>query len=210
MQDYDFTIGIRVIPAWRIKPQYSLRCSVNVTESENTEPEKKSEKFTSMSLMAQEAIEAPVKIAGQFQKNHSILQTIIQRIRNFNPYDVMMVGRGSSDHASVFAKYLIEIELGLATFSAAPSVTTAYHQSLQLDKTLVIVLSQSGRSPDIIRQVEQCNRSGALCLALLNETGAPLAQVADLVLPLGAGREQSVAATKSFLATLATLLQLVA
>lgn len=176
-----------------------------------TEKESKSAMRARTSLMELETLEAPIKIAQQLQQNNkSSLAAIIQKIKHFNPYDVMMVGRGSSDHAGVFAKYLIEIELGLATFSAAPSVTTVYHKRLKLNKTLVIVISQSGRSPDIIQQVEQCRHSGALCIGLLNDTSAPLAEAVDYVIPLYAGAEYSVAATKSFMATLSALLQLVA
>ena len=162
------------------------------------------------SLMALEAKQAADKIALQLQQNKSIMLQLAQAINQFNPKMTMIVGRGSSDHAGVFAKYLIEIEAGIPTFSAAPSIATVYNKALKVSECLVIVISQSGRSPDILEQTRQLKQSGALCVALLNDEQAPLAELVDFVIPLGVGEEKSVAATKSYLATLSALLQLVA
>ncbi|MBV1910115.1 MAG: SIS domain-containing protein [Kangiellaceae bacterium] len=162
------------------------------------------------SLMKQEATEAPQRIAEQLVANTARVRSISDKIREFNPYSVMFVGRGSSDHAGTFAKYLIEIELGIATFSAAPSIATIYNCSLDLSKSLVLIISQSGRSPDILQQAESAKKSGALCVALLNDESSPLAEIVDFVIPLSVGEEKSVAATKSYLATLAAMMQLVA
>ena len=162
------------------------------------------------SLMKQEAKESSTKIAEQLTKNKPIIENLSKQLKDYNPHSVMIVGRGSSDHAGVFAKYLIEIEAGIPTFAAAPSVTTIYNRRLNLQGCLVIIISQSGRSPDILEEARQCRVSGAFCVALLNEEKAPLAELVDCVIPLRAGEEKSVAATKSFLATLTALLQLVA
>lgn len=162
------------------------------------------------SLMQKEALEAPQRIAEQLERNSSSVQEIANRIREFNPYSVMFVGRGSSDHAGTFAKYMIEIELGITTFSAAPSVATIYNQTVNLSQTLVLIISQSGRSPDILEQARKAKASGALCLALLNDESSPLAEIVDCMIPLSVGEEKSVAATKSYLATLSAILQLVA
>lgn len=167
-----------------------------------------SEKYSS--LMAKEACEAPQKIAQQLYNNHDSVKNIASKIKNYNPLSVMFVGRGSSDHAGSFAKYLIEIEINIPTFSAAPSVATIYGRQLKLDKTLVIIISQSGRSPDILEQARQAKESGALCIALVNDEDSPLTHLVDHVIPLLAGEEKSVAATKSYLATLSAILQLVA
>ena len=160
--------------------------------------------------MAQEARESPEKIANQLVKNKKSIIELAEQLRDLKPHSVMMVGRGSSDHAGVFAKYFIEIELGIPTFAAAPSVTTIYNRQLILKDCLVIIISQSGRSPDILEQARQCKASGAFCVALLNDTSAPLAELVDVVIPLLAGEEKSVAATKSFLTTLTAIMQLVA
>ncbi|MFT5997048.1 MAG: glucosamine--fructose-6-phosphate aminotransferase (isomerizing), partial [Glaciecola sp.] len=123
---------------------------------------------------------------------------------------VYIIGRGSSDHAGLFAKYLIEVELGIPVCSAAPSVSSLFKQQLKLKNALVLCISQSGRSPDILAQAKAAQQSGATCIALVNDESSPLAKLADVVLPLCAGEEKAVAATKSYLATLSAILQLVA
>lgn len=163
-----------------------------------------------ISLMATEARETPKRIAEQLDKNQALCEQLGQKIRQFAPGFVYMVGRGSSDHAGVYAKYLIEIETGLPVTASAPSVASVYRKKLQLEKALVIVISQSGRSPDILAQCQMAKEAGALCVALVNDIDSPLAEMVDVALPLTAGPENAVAATKSFLATLSALLQLVA
>jgi len=164
----------------------------------------------SSSFMKIEASEASSRIREQLFKNQLAIKRIANRLMDYQPQSVMFVGRGSSDHAGTFAKYLIEIEIGIPTFCAAPSVATIYNRSLQLNNTLVIIVSQSGRSPDILEQAKQAKAAGALCIALLNDEEAPLADLVDFVIPLSVGIEKSVAATKSYLATLSALLQLIA
>ncbi|WP_240222791.1 glucosamine-6-phosphate deaminase NagB-II [Rheinheimera hassiensis] len=163
----------------------------------------------SNSIMALEATEAPQRIAEQLAANAATVQQVVEQIRQRSPKFVYMVGRGSSDHAGVFAKYLIEIEVGLPVAAAAPSIASVYNKSLQLADALVLVISQSGRSPDILAQVEMAKRSGAMVVALVNDTTSPLAEQAHYTLPLHVGAEKAVAATKSYLATLSAILQLV-
>jgi len=159
--------------------------------------------------MALEATEAPQRIAEQLAANAATVQQVVEQIRQRAPKFVYMVGRGSSDHAGVFAKYLIEIEVGLPVAAAAPSIASVYNKSLQLADALVLVISQSGRSPDILAQVDMAKRSGAMVVALVNDTTSPLAELAHYTLPLHVGAEKAVAATKSYLATLSAILQLV-
>ena len=159
--------------------------------------------------MALEATEAPQRIAEQLAANAATVQQVVEQIRQRAPKFVYMVGRGSSDHAGVFAKYLIEIEVGLPVAAAAPSIASVYNKSLQLADALVLVISQSGRSPDILAQVDMAKRSGAMVVALVNDTTSPLAEQAHYTLPLHVGAEKAVAATKSYLATLSAILQLV-
>ena len=101
------------------------------------------------------------------------------------------------------------IEIGLPVAAAAPSIASVYNKSLQLKDALVLVISQSGRSPDILAQVEMAKRSGAMVVALVNDTTSPLAEQVHYTLPLHVGAEKAVAATKSYLATLSAILQLV-
>jgi glucosamine--fructose-6-phosphate aminotransferase (isomerizing) len=159
--------------------------------------------------MEQEARETPSKIRSQLAENYDLVKDIGEKIRQFDPQFVVTVGRGTSDHAGVFAKYLIEIELGLSVASAAPSVSSVFHKKMRLDKALVLFISQSGRSPDILAQIKMAKEAGAFCVALVNDEEAPIGEFADAVIPLRAGEEKAVAATKSYLATLSALLQLV-
>lgn len=161
-------------------------------------------------IMAQEAAEAPARIREQLAANSSTIAAIVSQINQRAPKYVYMVGRGSSDHAGVFAKYLIEIEIGLPVVHSAPSIASVYNKQLQLADALVLVISQSGRSPDILAQVAMAKAAGAMVVALVNDTTSPLAEQADFVVPLFVGPEKAVAATKSYLATLSALLQLVA
>ncbi len=173
----------------------------SVMKIKNTKP---------MSLMKQEAEQASTYIQKQLIRNKPVIQKIAARLIDYSPHAVMLVGRGSSDHAGSFAKYLIEIEMGIPTFAAAPSITTVYNRTISLDKTLVIIISQSGRSPDILKQAKQAKLSGALCIAIVNDEQSPLTEFVDFVIPLSVGEEKSVAATKSYLATLSALLQMIA
>jgi glucosamine--fructose-6-phosphate aminotransferase (isomerizing) len=163
-----------------------------------------------MTLMRQEASESWQQIEQQNQQNKALYQRLAERIRNFDPAFVYMVGRGTSDHAGVFARYLIEVELGLVVAAAAPSVASLFSRQLRLNKALVLLISQSGRSEDILAQARAAKQSGALVVALVNDISSPLAALADYAIPLLAGPEKAVAATKSYLCTLSALLQLVA
>ena len=164
----------------------------------------------SQTQMEQEARQAPEAIKRQLTANQSRLLKIGEKLRSLDPRSAMIIGRGSSDHAGVFGKYLIEIEAGIPTSSAAPSVTSVYNKQLKLKDTLVILISQSGRSPDILAQATMAKEAGAYCLALVNDVTSPIKDIVDEVIPLHAEAELSVAATKSYLCTLSALLQLTA
>jgi glucosamine--fructose-6-phosphate aminotransferase (isomerizing) len=121
---------------------------------------------------------------------------------------VVTCARGSSDHAATYAKYLFETRVGVLTASAAPSIASVYGARQDLRDCLFVVISQSGRSPDLISTTEAAKEGGALVVVLVNDESSPLAALADHTLPLAAGEELSVAATKSFIASLAALAQL--
>lgn len=165
---------------------------------------------TAQTRMAFEASETPEVVRRQLQSNQAQYQLLAQHIQQFQPEFVYMIGRGTSDHAGVFAKYLIETELGLPVCHAAPSVNSVFGKQLNLKRALVIVISQSGKSPDIVAQTEMAKRAGALCVALVNDTAPKLEALVDFFVPLHAGPELAVAATKSYLASLSALLSIVA
>jgi len=123
---------------------------------------------------------------------------------------VVTYARGSSDHAATFAKYVIETRVGVLTCSAAPSIASVYRNSPDMSGMLALAISQSGRSPDILAAMAAAGKSSALTVALVNDDDSPLAELCDVTLPLRAGNERSVAATKSFIASLSAILQLVA
>jgi glucosamine--fructose-6-phosphate aminotransferase (isomerizing) len=160
-------------------------------------------------LMFREAADASAVVAGQ-EDARADLARIGAALRSRAPRLVMTCARGSSDHAATFAKYAIETRLGIPVASAAPSVASVYGAPLRAQDALCIAISQSGRSPDLLASVESLKAAGAWVLALVNDTGSPLCDLADEVFGLAAGPERSVAATKSFIASLAAIVRIVA
>ncbi|MEG3089199.1 SIS domain-containing protein [Sphingomonas sp. PB4P5] len=161
-------------------------------------------------LMFAEAAEAGAVVVRQRAANAAVVATLARRLREQPPRAVSTIARGSSDHAATFAKYLIETVIGLPVGSTAPSVSSVYHAASRAEDTLMIAISQSGRSPDLLSAVEAGRAGGAYLTALVNDAASPLAAIADVALPLHAGAERSVAATKSYIASLAAILDLVA
>jgi glucosamine--fructose-6-phosphate aminotransferase (isomerizing) len=160
-------------------------------------------------LMFAEAAEASAVVARQRAANAAVIAALATRLRAKPPRAVSTCARGSSDHAATFAKYLIETVVGVPVTSAAPSISSVYHAQQQLDDTLLLAISQSGRSPDLLSVVEAGRAGGAYLAAMVNDATSPLAELADAPLPLQAGPERSVAATKSYIAALAAILDLV-
>jgi glucosamine--fructose-6-phosphate aminotransferase (isomerizing) len=160
--------------------------------------------------MFSEASEASVVVRRQLRANADLMLTLGERLRALSPRAVVTCGRGSSDHAATFAKYLIETRLGVPTSSAALSVSSLYAAEPALDGALFLAISQSGRSPDLLATVQAAKDAGAFVVALVNMDGSPLEAMADAFIPLNAGLEKSVAATKSYIASLSALIYLVA
>ncbi len=156
-----------------------------------------------------EAEQAPQVVRQQLSMNAERLGRLAERLRQLAPRAVVTCARGSSDHAATFAKYLIETRLGVLTSSAAPSVSSVYDSTPNLAGALFLAISQSGASPDLLATVRGAKQAGALVVALVNAESSPLAQIADFTVPLCAGMERSVAATKSYIASLAAIIQLV-
>jgi glutamine---fructose-6-phosphate transaminase (isomerizing) len=162
------------------------------------------------SLMLRETEEAPAAVARLIAANADICRDLVQRLRAAPPRFAVTCARGSSDSAAMFAKYLLEIRLGLVVASVGPSVRSIYGGRPQVEGALFLTISQSGRSPDLIKLAQAAREGGALTVALTNDPASPLAECCEVVLPLHAGPEKSVAATKSYIASLAALLQLLA
>ena len=160
--------------------------------------------------MFQEAADASNAVRAQLQHDSATLRVLGAQLRKLNPRAVITCARGSSDHAATYAKYLIETHARVLTASAAPSVSSVYGVTQDVRGCLFIAISQSGRSPDLLASVASAKASGATVLALCNSADSPLMAAADLAIDLNAGPERSVAATKSYLASLAAIARLVA
>jgi len=160
--------------------------------------------------MFREAAQAPDVVREQLQANAAPIEQLAVLLRAHPPRALVTCARGSSDHAATFARYLIETRLGLLTSSAAPSVSSVYAAAPDLKGTVMLAISQSGASPDLLAAVSSGRAAGARIVALVNAQTSPLAQLADDLIPLRAGVEESVAATKSYIASLAAIVQLVA
>ena len=167
-------------------------------------------KEASETLMYREAHEAAAVVERQLRENAPILKALGEQLRAKPPRFIVTCARGSSDHAAAYAKYVFETRLGLITASASPSISSIYDADLHMDGALFVAISQSGKSPDLLRSAQAAKDAGAHVVALVNVEDSPLAQMADTFVPLRAGPELSVAATKSYLATLAAVLQLTA
>ncbi len=165
---------------------------------------------SAQSLMLGEAREAPRAVARMLAEKAGLCSELGERLRGAPPPFAVSCARGSSDNAATFAKYLLEIRLGLVTASVGPSVRSVYAAAPGMRGALFFAVSQSGRSPDLLHLAEAGRAGGALTLAFVNDTASPLAEICEVTLPLHAGAERSVAATKSWICSLAAILQLIA
>jgi glucosamine--fructose-6-phosphate aminotransferase (isomerizing) len=160
--------------------------------------------------MLLEAAEAANVVRLQLERNEPVLAELGERLRLTPPRAVVTCARGSSDHAATYAKYLIEARTRVVTSSAAPSVSSIYESHSDMRGVLFLAISQSGRSPDLLTATEAARAGGAMTLGLCNSSDSPLMQLVDVAVPLHAGAETSVAATKSYIASLSAIAQLVA
>lgn len=159
-------------------------------------------------LMFREAGESADAIERQLSANDAIVSDLARRLRAVPPRFIVTCARGSSDHAATFGKYVFETQIGLMTASASPSVSSIYHTEQNLEGVVYFAISQSGGSPDLVRHAQGAKRAGAHVVALVNVEDSPLAAVADTIVPLRAGPEKSVAATKSYLCALSALVHI--
>jgi glutamine---fructose-6-phosphate transaminase (isomerizing) len=157
-----------------------------------------------------EIAEAPEAVRRQQRSLTAPLTELIARCRRTTPRVVVTCARGSSAHAATFGKHLIERHLGIPVAPAAPNIATVYRQRLDLRDQLLLTISQSGHSDDLIEFTAMARAAGATTACIVNDASSPLANEAEFVLPMEAAPELSIAATKSFVATLAALLRLTA
>ncbi len=158
-----------------------------------------------------EAGQGAAVAAQQLAANAGLMRAVGARLRAADPSMIFTCGRGSSDHAATFAKYLFETRLGIPTVSQAPSLASLAAAPLRhMQGAPFIVISQSGRSPDLLLSAAAARKAGALVIALVNDSASPLADLAEIVVPLHAGPETSIAATKSFIAALVAIAHLTA
>lgn len=154
------------------------------------------------SLMLKEARSAADYVAVQLTRDQDRYAALGARLRAAPPANIVTVARGSSDHAATYCAYLIMARLGRIVASLPMSLVTLNHAPLQVRDALAIAVSQSGQSPDVVEPIRYFHAQGATTVALVNQADSPLASAAQWSLPLHAGVESSVAATKSFIASL--------
>jgi glucosamine--fructose-6-phosphate aminotransferase (isomerizing) len=160
--------------------------------------------------MASEIAEIPAVLERQLAEGREEIAAAVAAIEAASPNWVAIVGRGTSDHAATYGRYLFEAIVGLPTSLAAPSITSVYGAPLDWHGGIVIAVSQSGASPDVIAVVEAARSAGAVTIAVTNSPASELAAAAAWTIDCRAGPERSVAATKTYVAELAAIASLVA
>ncbi|MCL2770116.1 MAG: SIS domain-containing protein [Solirubrobacterales bacterium] len=164
--------------------------------------------MTAGAIFEREILEQAEVARSQRAGNEEAVLAAARAIAQRSPAGFVIAARGTSDHAATYAKYLLELRNRAVVSLAAPSAFSLYHQAPRVDGFCVIGISQSGASVDICTVVEEARRQGALTIALTNRPESRLGQAADHVLPLGAGEERSVPASKTYTATLYLLAML--
>ncbi len=162
------------------------------------------------SLMLKEAVSAAECVSLQLSKDVERYAELGRKLRSTNFNTALTVARGSSDHAANYCAYLIMARMGRIVASLPMSLVTLYKSPLVTRDTLTIAISQSGQSPDVVEPIRYFRDGGATTIALVNDIDSPLAAAAEWAMPLHAGKEQSVAATKSFITSLVAGARLVA
>jgi glucosamine--fructose-6-phosphate aminotransferase (isomerizing) len=152
--------------------------------------------------MLEEARSAPAAAAALLAADREQYQALGAALRSTPPAGIVTIARGSSDHAAAYLAYLLTVRSGRLVTSIPMSLVTLYHAPLMAEHLLAIAISQSGRSPDVVEPVRELKRGGAVTAGMVNDTASPLAEAAQWLLPLHAGSERSVAATKSFICSL--------
>lgn len=148
--------------------------------------------------LLEEIREQPAVLAGLLETQSEAVARAAAAIRGRGVGHVYLAARGTSEHAGIYGQYILGALAGLPVALAAPSLFTVYGRPPRLGGDLVVGVSQSGQSPDIVAVVAEGRRQGALTLAITNDPASPLAQAAELTLEVRAGAERAVAATKTY------------
>ena len=148
--------------------------------------------------LEKEIREQPAVLAGTAAANMDTIRALVAEVRAADVASVQLAARGTSDHAAIYAQYLIHTIVGIPCGLSTPSVVSKYHGKLSFERTLVIGISQSGRAADALAVVERANQTGAVTVAVTNDPLSPLAKSAKYHLYCNAGPETSIAATKTF------------
>jgi glucosamine--fructose-6-phosphate aminotransferase (isomerizing) len=145
-----------------------------------------------------EILEQPEVAARFLRSAPEIVGPLADTIRERGSEQVVIAARGTSDHAAIYAQYVLGVRHGLSVGLGTPSVISLYRAEPRLDRALVVGISQSGASPDVVAVIEAGRRQGAPTLAITNDPESPLARAAETSIDLGAGSELAVAATKTY------------
>ncbi|KGJ04468.1 glucosamine--fructose-6-phosphate aminotransferase (isomerizing) [Paracoccus halophilus] len=164
----------------------------------------------SQTHMAREVAEIPAAAARFLDRSREAVQEAAAALRRKDPALVVTVARGSSDHAATYLKYAYELEAGVPVASVGPSIASVYRRPLRLGKAVCMGISQSGRSPDGVEMMRASGQGGALSIAITNAENSPMARASAHCLPLQAGEEKSIAATKTFVCSVLAGLSLLA
>ena len=162
------------------------------------------------SKMRAEALQAPDTVARLLAADTTTLQALARSLHDTPPQALLTVARGSSDHAAAYMAYLVMARLGRLVTSLPMSLVTQYPARLRCEGLVSLAFSQSGQSPDLVAPTHYFREGGARTVAFVNDAQSPLAAASEWVLPLHAGVEASVAATKSYIAQLVCGARLVA
>lgn len=162
------------------------------------------------SYMAREVAEIPQAARRFLDASAGATAAAAAALRAANPPVIVTVARGSSDHSATYLKYATELVAGVPVASLGPSIASIYGRALRLQGAACIGISQSGKSPDIVEMLRSAGRDGALTVAITNVAGSPMGAASAHCLPLQAGVEHSVAATKTFVSSVVAGLALLA
>ena len=158
-----------------------------------------------MSKMLEEIRQQPVAIERTLRSALPEARRLRRRCEEKRPQLILLAARGTSDNAALFGRYLIEITTGIPVSLAAPSVSTLYGSSLSLAHAMAVGISQSGESTDTNLVIERARKAGAFTIGITNEAGSALARIPDQAFLVRAGKERSVAATKTYTGQLLVL-----
>ncbi len=163
-----------------------------------------------MTHMLREIFEQPEVLEKCMKKNSAVIEEVTRVARKNDIRHVLIAARGTSDHAAVYGKYIIELLLGIPVTLAASSIFTVYGRELNLEKSLVAGISQSGEAADVLEVIKSANCNGAITVGITNNTGSVISKESRFSLDCVAGLEKSVAATKTFTAQMFLIAQLAA